>query len=321
MRPPGFEPVVAGMISSRRAVPPHIALPPYAISGKSGTAPSGVAPSDDTTIEAMRLAGSAARRVLSAVAAEIAPGVTSDHLDEVCHEACIAEGGYPSPLNYNGFPKSLCTSANEVICHGIPDDRQLRDGDIVNCDVTIYVGGVHGDHSETFLVGDVDAASQRLVAVTRESMYHGIAAVRPGARVCDIGRAIQARAEAEGYGVVREFVGHGIGQIFHRLPNIPHYFDPAARTELVKGMTFTVEPMITAGTPRAQLWPDGWTAMTTDRSRTAQFEHTVVVTDDGAELLTVTPDEPQPFLLADVASRLSPDNWPQQLNTAAVQAR
>ncbi|WP_419854141.1 type I methionyl aminopeptidase [Candidatus Poriferisodalis sp.] len=317
-RPSGFEPVVAGLVSPRRAVPTHIELPPYALSGKSSPAPSGVEPSDSTTIDAMRLAGSAARRVLRAVAAEIAPGVTSDHLDEVCHETCIAEGGYPSPLNYNGFPKSLCTSANEIICHGIPDDRQLRDGDIVNCDVTIFVGGVHGDHSETFLVGDVDEASRRLVEVTRESMYHGIAAVRPGAQVCDIGRAIQARAESEGYGVVREFVGHGIGQIFHRLPNIPHYFDPAARTELVEGMTFTVEPMITAGTPRAQLWPDGWTAMTADRSRTAQFEHTVLVTADGAELLTVTDDEPQPFLSASAASRLSPDNWPRQLPTAAV---
>ena len=212
-------------------------------------------------------------------------------------------GGYPSPLNYNGFPKSLCTSVNEIICHGIPDDRPLRDGDIVNCDVTIFVGGVHGDHSETFLVGDVDAESRRLVEVTREAMYHGIAAAGPGAQVCDIGRAIAIHAEAAGYGVVREFVGHGIGQIFHQLPNIPHYYDPDARTELVEGLTFTVEPMITMGTPRAQLWPDGWTAMTVDRSRTAQFEHTVVVTAGGAELLTVTDDEPQPFVAGDLAAR------------------
>ncbi|WP_419946926.1 type I methionyl aminopeptidase [Candidatus Poriferisodalis sp.] len=319
-RPSGFEPIVAGQVSPRRAVPSNIALPPYALSGRSGPAPHNVEPSDGATIEAMRLAGSAARRVLAAVAAEIAPGVTSDHLDEVCHEACIAEGGYPSPLNYNGYPKSLCTSVNEIICHGIPDDRALRDGDIVNCDVTIFVGGVHGDHSETFAVGEVDASSQRLVEVTRESMYHGIAAVRPGARVCDIGKAIQARAEAEGYGVVREFVGHGIGQIFHRLPNIPHYYDPAARTELVEGMTFTVEPMITMGMPRAQLWPDGWTAMTADRSRTAQFEHTVAVTVGGTELLTVTAEEPQPFLGGEVQERLDPDNWPQQLSTASARA-
>ena len=317
-RPIGFEPVVAGVVSPRRAVPDHIELPPYARSGRASPASSAVEPTDSVTIKAMRSAGSAARRVLSAVAAEIAPGVTSDHLDEVCHEACIGEGGYPSPLNYNGFPKSLCTSANEIICHGIPDDRRLRDGDIVNCDVTIYLGGVHGDHSETFFVGDVDGPSQRLVEVTREAMYHGIGAVRPGAQVCDIGRAIQARAEAEGYGVVREFVGHGIGRIFHRLPNIPHYFDPSARTELIEGMTFTVEPMITMGTPRAQMWPDGWTAMTADRGRTAQFEHTVLVTADGAELLTVADDEPQPFLSASSASRLDPDHWPRRLSTAAV---
>ncbi len=316
----GSEPVVAGHVSPRRTVPAGIGLPPYALSGRSSPAPDAVEPSDLQTIDAMRLAGSAARRVLAAVAAEIAPGVTGDHLDEVCHEACIAEGGYPSPLNYNGFPKSLCTSVNEVICHGIPDDRPLRDGDIVNCDVTIFVGGVHGDHSETFAVGDVDEESRRLVSVTRESMYHGIAAVRPGARVCDIGRAIQSHAEAAGFGVVREFVGHGIGQIFHRLPNIPHYFDPGARTDLVEGMTFTVEPMITLGTPRARLWPDGWTAITVDRSRTAQFEHTVVVTPDGVEILTVAADEPQTFLMPDHAARLDPSNWPAQLPTSALSA-
>lgn len=319
-KPLGFEPVVAGRVSPKRAVPRNIPLPPYALSGRSGPAPPAVEPSDTYVIEAMRLAGSAARRVLTAVAAEIAPGVTSDHLDEVCHEACLAEGGYPSPLNYNGYPKSLCTSVNEIICHGIPDDRPLRDGDIVNCDVTIFVGGVHGDHSETFAVGDIDDSSRRLVEATRECMYHGIAAVRPGALVCDIGKAIAARAEAEGYGVVREFVGHGIGEIFHRLPNIPHYYDPAARTELVEGMTFTVEPMITLGAPRARLWPDGWTAMTADRSRTAQFEHTVAVTATGAELLTVTAEEPQPFLGGDMGARLDPDSWPPQLSTASVRA-
>lgn len=317
-KPLGFEPVVAGHVSPRRSVPAGIELPPYAVSGRSSPAPDGVEPSDRATIDAMRLAGSAARRVLATVASEIAPRVTSDHLDEVCHEACLAEGGYPSPLNYNGFPKSLCTSVNEVICHGIPDDRALRDGDIVNCDVTIFVGGVHGDHSETFLVGEVEAPSRRLMEVTREAMYHGIAAVRPGARVCDIGRAIQTRAEADGFGVVREFVGHGVGQIFHKLPNIPHYYDPGAQTELVEGMTFTVEPMITLGAPRARMWSDGWTATTADRSRTAQFEHTIVVTAQGVELLTVADDEPQPFLTGEMAARLDPASWPAQLPTAAL---
>ena len=317
-RPAGFKPVAAGHVSPHRTVPAVIGMPPYALSGRPSPAPDVVEPSDPRTIDAMRLAGAAARRVLAAVAAEIAPGVTSDHLDEVCHETCLAEGGYPSPLNYNGFPKSLCTSVNEVICHGIPDDRSLRDGDIVNCDVTIFVGGVHGDHSETFAVGDIDDESRRLVSVTREAMYHGIAAVRPGARVCDIGRAIETHAEAAGFGVVRDFVGHGIGQIFHRLPNIPHFFDPGARTEFVEGVTFTVEPMITLGTPRARLWPDGWTAITVDRRRTAQFEHTVVVTADGVEILTVADDEPQPFLMSDHAARLDPSNWPARLPTAAL---
>ncbi|WP_419841826.1 type I methionyl aminopeptidase [Candidatus Poriferisodalis sp.] len=290
-----------------------------------------------TTVDAMRRAGSAARRVLAQIAAEIAPGVTTDWLDEVCHHACIAEGGYPSPLGYPGphssglddgsdaFPKSLCTSVNEVICHGIPDDRPLRDGDIVNCDVTIYLGGVHGDHSETFLVGEADEASRRLVEVTREAMYHGIASVRPGAEVRDIGRAIQARAEAEGYGVIREFIGHGVGQVFHSLPNIPHYYDAAARTALREGMTFTVEPMIAmvrrggGSVPRVgKIWSDHWTAPTADGSRTAQFEHTVLVTDDGAELLTVEDDEPQPFRSGDVANKLDSSTWPRQLSTAGA---
>lgn len=339
-RPAGFEPVVAGQISPRRAVPGHIPLPPYARPGGSTSLRVDAEPANPATIEAMRHAGSAARRVLAQVAAEIAPGVTTDHLDEVCHEACIAEGGYPSPLGYPGppptnldrddtrnFPKSLCTSVNEIICHGIPDDRQLRDGDIVNCDVTIYVGGVHGDHSETFLVGDVDEASRQLVQVTREAMYRGIAAVHHGARVSDIGRAIHSYADSLGYGVVREFVGHGVGPIFHCLPNIPHYYDPSARTELAEGMTFTVEPMITIIQPGGptvprlgSIWKDNWTAPTSDRSRTAQFEHTVLVTADGAELLTVTGDEPQPFLAGDLTARLDPGNWPQQLSTAAIRA-
>ena len=350
----GFEPIEARRVSPRRAVPDNILLPPYARSGGSGPTPHSGQPSDSATIDAMRAAGSAARRVLRSVAAQIAPGVTTDYLDEVCHEACIAEGGYPSPLGYPGpdsedpppFPKSLCTSVNEIICHGIPDDRPLRDGDIVNCDVTIYVGGVHGDHSETFLVGEVDEDSRRLVEATREAMYRGIAAVRPGARVSDIGRAIEAHADAAGYGVVREFVGHGIAHVFHGPPSILHYYDRAARTELVEGWTFTVEPMITLGQRRGgvsgqvwdarqkrwqngrkartdrtgALWPwsDGWTVPTEYGNRTAQFEHTVLVTADGTELLTVTDDEPQPFLSASVEGRLDPANWPAQLPTAAV---
>ncbi|MGY9073097.1 MAG: type I methionyl aminopeptidase [Acidimicrobiales bacterium] len=311
--PENLHPVVPGLVSPMRSVPASIGRPEYAERGYP-TAPQ---PDDlrksAEAIDRMRLAGSAARRVLAKVAAEVAPGVTSEHLDEVCHEACIAEGGYPSPLNYNGFPKSLCTSVNEVICHGIPDTRALLDGDIVNCDVTIFLDGVHGDHSETFLVGNVHESSRRLVEVTRQSLYAGIGAVRAGGRVRDIGQAIQEVAEGAGFGVVREFIGHGVGEIFHHQPNIPHYYDASARFEFQPGMTFTIEPMITAGAWRAQMWDDGWTATTVDLSRTAQFEHTLVVLEDGVEILTLTGDEPQPFLAGADRSVL-----PGQLTTPAV---
>jgi methionyl aminopeptidase len=256
----------------------------------------------------MRQAGSAARRVLRKVASHVAPGITTEELDQVCHEACIEEGGYPSPLNYNGFPKSLCTSINEIICHGIPDSRALRDGDIVNCDVTIFLDGVHGDHSETFTVGDVDNQSRELIRVTRECLYLGIAAVRPGGMVRDIGLAIQNHAESAGFGVVREFIGHGVGEIFHHLPNIPHYYEPSAQFRFEPGMTFTIEPMITVGSPSAELWDDGWTAATKDLSRTAQFEHTILVDDDGVEILTVEATESQPFI-----EGTSSHDWPETL--------
>jgi methionyl aminopeptidase len=236
----------------------------------------------------MRRAGRAAAEVLQVVGAAVAPGVTTDELDAICHEACIERGGYPSPLGYNGFPKSICTSVNEVICHGIPDSTVLKDGDIVNLDVTIYLDGVHGDTNATFFVGEVDQASKDLVQVTRECLDLGIAAVKPGGTVRDIGRAIQAHAEGKGYGVVRAFVGHGIGRAFHSDPQVYHYDNPmSARDKLVPGMTFTIEPMITVGDWRHEMWDDGWTAVTKDRSRTAQFEHTLVVTEDGAEILTV----------------------------------
>jgi methionyl aminopeptidase len=213
--------------------------------------------------------------------------VTTDELDALCHEECIKRGGYPSPLNYGAFPKSLCTSVNEVICHGIPDDRALIDGDIVNLDVTIYLDGVHGDTNATFPVGTIDDASAELIRVTRECLERGIAVVQPGRPIRAIGRAIQAHAEAHGYGVVRAFVGHGIGEQFHTDLQIPHYDDPRATTIVEPGMTFTIEPMITMGSWQHQLWSDGWTAVTVDRRRTAQFEHTLLVTDAGAEILTL----------------------------------
>ncbi|MDP9182729.1 MAG: type I methionyl aminopeptidase [Actinomycetota bacterium] len=277
-----------GKQSPRRTVPDHIERPPYANDpkGRPGVRESS-APKDAETIEKMRRAGRAAAEVLQLVGAAVKPGVTTDELDRICHEACIERGGYPSPLGYNGFPKSLCTSINEVICHGIPDSTVLKDGDIVNLDVTIYLDGVHGDTNATFCVGEVDDESRALVEVTRECLDRGIAAVKPGGSVRDIGRAIQEHAEGQGYGVVRAFVGHGIGRSFHSEPQVYHYDNPsAARAPLVAGMTFTIEPMITIGDWRHEMWDDGWTAVTRDRSRTAQFEHTLVVTDDGAEILT-----------------------------------
>ena len=278
-----------GAVSPRRQVPPSILRPPYAESGEP--APSKkryVQPPE--VVERMRHAGAVAAEVLMIVGAEVAPGVTTDHLDMVGHHATIERGAYPSPLNYRNYPKSLCTSVNEVICHGIPDSRELVDGDIVNVDVTVYLDGVHGDTNATFLVGDVDAESRRLVRETRAAMFAGIAAVKPGNHVYDIGRAIQTHAEKHRLGVVREFIGHGISDEFHGGLQILHYFDRRAATELVPGMTFTIEPMITLGSPALHLWDDDWTAVTNDASRCAQFEHTMVVTDDGVEILTVTAD-------------------------------
>jgi methionyl aminopeptidase len=285
--PPGS--VRPGRQSPRRTVPPSILRPPYADSGQPPPPRKRFVQSPEV-IERMRAAGALAAEVLLLVGEEVAPGVTTDHLDAVGHRATVEAGAYPSPLNYRRFPKSMCTSVNEVICHGIPDDRPLADGDIVNIDITVYLDGVHGDTNATFVVGDVDGDSRRLIRETRAAMFAGIGAVRPGARVHDIGRAIQDHAEGHGLGVVREFIGHGISDEFHGGLQILHYHDRRADTVLEPGMTFTVEPMITLGSPALHMWDDGWTAVTNDASRCAQFEHTLVVTDDGFELLTVTAD-------------------------------
>jgi methionyl aminopeptidase len=237
-------------------------------------------------IAALRRAGQAGAEVLRSVGEAIRPGVTTDELDAVCHEECIARGAYPSPLNYHGYPKSVCTSVNEVICHGIPDSRPLAEGDIVNIDVTLFLDGVHGDTSATFGVGKIDPRSADLIEVTAHCLELGIQAVAPGRPISEIGRAIQALAERQGYGVVRSFVGHGIGTVFHNGLVIPHYHDPLARTLMEPGMVFTIEPMITMGNWRHVTWEDGWTAVTADGQRTAQFEHMLVVTDHGAEVLT-----------------------------------
>ncbi|GAC1540233.1 MAG: type I methionyl aminopeptidase [Acidimicrobiales bacterium] len=279
--------VQPGVLSSPRPVPPHIIRPDYAATGTPGRATDRLVKTPEE-IERLRRSCRAAAEVLEETGRAVAPGVTTDAIDAICHDAYIARGGYPSTLNYHGYPKSLCTSVNEVICHGIPDSRELVDGDIVNLDVTIFLDGMHGDTNATFLVGEVDEASRRLVDVTRECLDRAIAVVGPDVPLNEIGRAIQNHAEANGFGVVRAFVGHGIGETFHMTPQVPHYYDPAATTRVQTGWVFTIEPMITLGTWRHRLWDDNWTAVTADYSRTAQFEHTILVTDDGAEVLTVT---------------------------------
>jgi methionyl aminopeptidase len=274
-----------GVVSPMRTVPDNIVPADYYRSGEPERRTESAVKSSDV-IQRMRRAGLVAAEVLAVTGAAVRPGVTTEELDLIAHGAYIERGAYPSTLNYHGYPKAICTSVNEVICHGIPDDRSLEDGDIVNIDVTAFLDGVHGDCSATYLCGEVDGASRQLVEVTRECRDIGIAAVRPGRPISDIGRAIEEHAQAHRYGVVRTFVGHGIGEQFHLSPSIPHYYAPEASTVMVPGMTFTVEPMITVGTWREKMWDNGWTAVTADGKRTAQFEHTLVVTEDGVDVLT-----------------------------------
>jgi methionyl aminopeptidase len=235
----------------------------------------------------MRIAGRIAAQALVEVGSHIEPGVTTDELDRIGHEFLSDHGAYPSTLGYRGFPKSLCTSLNEVICHGIPDDTVVADGDIVNIDITAYIGGVHGDTNATFLAGDVSEESRLLVERTREAMMRGIRAAAPGRPLNAIGRVIESFARRFGYGVVRDFTGHGIGTTFHSGLVVPHFDDPAVREIMEPGMTFTIEPMLTLGTIEYDIWPDGWTVVTADRQRTAQFEHTILITADGYEILTL----------------------------------
>ncbi len=268
-----------------RPVPPHIARPSYADSGVP-PARRGLTVNPPERIERIREACRVARDVLDTVLAAVGSGVTTEELDVLAHERAIALGAYPSPLNYGAFPKSLCVSINDVVCHGIPGDRTLVDGDIVNCDMTVFIGGVHGDCSETVFIGQPDAAARRLVETTYECLEAGIAAVRPGLPVHEIGRAIASVAHAQGYGIVEAFAGHGIGEHFHMDPTVPHYFDATANDVMQAGMTFTVEPMLNEGSPDCTVLADGWTAVTIDGGRSAQFEHTLLVTEEGAEALT-----------------------------------
>ena len=275
-----------GVLSSPRSVPASIERPEYV--GRKAPRPfTGSEVKSAEVIEAMRVAGRIAAQALAEVGRRVAPGVTTDELDRVGHEFLIDHHAYPSTLGYKGFPKSLCTSINEVICHGIPDSTELRDGDIVNVDITAFIGGVHGDTDATFLVGDVDEESRLLVERTHEAMMRGINAIAPGRQVNVIGRVIESYARRFGYGVVRDFTGHGVGQAFHSGLVIPHYDEDRATTVMETGMTFTIEPMLTLGSIDYQIWADGWTVVTEDGLRTAQFEHTVLVTESGAEILTL----------------------------------
>ncbi len=278
-----------GRVSARRAVPAQIARPEYV--GKSAPAPyRGSEVKDAETIELMRVACRIAADALREVGEAVRPGITTDELDRVGHEYMLDHGAYPSTLGYRGFPKSLCTSVNEVICHGIPDSTALADGDICNVDITAFINGVHGDTNATFLVGDVDEESRLLVERTREATLRAIKVVAPGRPLNVIGRVIESYARRFGYGVVRDFTGHGIGTSFHTGLVVPHYDDPDLAVMIETGMTFTIEPMLCLGTYDYDLWSDDWTVVTKDLRRSAQFEHTLLVTDTGAEILTLPSD-------------------------------
>ena len=251
-------------------------------------------------IAGMRVAGKLASEVLDYLTPFVQAGVTTNALDQLAHDYIVdVQGGIPAPLNYRGggntpYPKSICTSVNHQICHGIPNERPLKNGDIVNIDVTVIKDGWHGDTSRMFVVGEGSIAAKRLCTITYDAMWRGIAKVKPGARLGDIGHAIQSFAEAQGFSVVREFCGHGIGQKFHEEPQVLHYGRPGTLEELVPGMTFTIEPMINAGRREIRELGDGWTIVTKDRSLSAQWEHTVLVTDTGFEVLTLSAGTPPP---------------------------
>lgn len=279
--------VQPGRVSPRRPVPAAIARPEY-VDRPAPQPYTGREVKDAETIEKMRVASRIAAGALQAAGQAVAPGVTTDELDRVAHKFMLDHGAYPSTLGYRGFPKSVCTSVNEVICHGIPDDRRLLDGDIVNVDVTAFIGGVHGDTNATFACGDIDTESAELIERTHEAMMRGIKAARPGRALNVIGRVIESYARRFGYGVVRDYTGHGIGTAFHSGLVVPHYDSAPLHGEIIEtGMTFTVEPMLDLGTPDWREWDDGWTVVTADLRRSAQFEHTVLITDTGAEILTL----------------------------------
>lgn len=243
-------------------------------------------------IERMRVAGRLAADVLDMIGPYVQPGITTEELDATCHDYITrVQKAIPAPLNYRGFPRSICTSINHQVCHGIPGGKRLKRGDIVNLDITVIKDGYHGDTSMMFCVGEPSVLARRLVNVTREAMFRGIRAVRPGATLGDVGHAIQPFVEAQGYSVVREYCGHGIGREFHEDPQVLHYGKPGEGVVLLPGMCFTIEPMVNAGKRFIKLLPDGWTVVTKDRSLSAQWEHTILVTEEGHEILTLRADE------------------------------
>ena len=278
--------LIPGRIGPERPVHASISRPEYV--GKPAPAKhAGGDVYDEDTIERIRAAGTIAADAIAAVGAAVRPGVTTDQLDRIGHEFVTDHGAYPSTLGYRGYRKSICSSVNEVICHGIPDDTALEPGDIVNIDITAYRDGVHGDSNRTFIVGEASDEVTQLVERTEEALRRGIKAAMPGRRVNVIGRAIEMYAKRFGYGVVRDFTGHGVGTSFHSGLIIPHYDTDRFDTEIVPGMVFTIEPMLTLGTHEWEGWDDDWTIVTRDRSITAQFEHTIVVRETGAEILTL----------------------------------
>jgi methionyl aminopeptidase len=262
-------------------------------------------------IEGMRVAGRLASEVLDMLTSHVKPGITTDELDKLAHDHIVnVQGGIPAPLNYappgyTPYPKSICTSVNHQVCHGIPNDKALKNGDIVNIDVTVIKHGWHGDTSRMFVVGDGGIAAKRLCLITYEAMWKGIVKVKPGTRLGDIGHAIQTFAENQGFSIVREFCGHGIGSKFHEEPQVLHYGRPGTLEELVPGMIFTIEPMINAGRREIRELGDGWTIVTKDRSLSAQWEHTVLVTDSGYEVLTLSAGSPPPPAFVDGASAVA----------------
>jgi methionyl aminopeptidase len=275
-----------GVPSPERPVPAAIPRPEY-VGRKRPAKSTDPWVQTDEIIEKMRIASRLAARAMAEAGAAVAPGMTTDGLDRIVHEYLCDHGAYPSTLGYRGFPKSCCTSLNEVICHGIPDSTVIEDGDIVNIDVTAYINGVHGDTNATYLAGNVSEENRLLVERTEECLRRAIKSVAPGRQLNVIGRVIESYAKRFGYGVVRDYTGHGIGRTFHSGLVVLHYDEPSVTTVLEKGMTFTIEPMITLGGITWDIWDDGWTVTTKDKSWTAQFEHTLVVTETGAEVLTL----------------------------------